>query len=649
MIELLTLGGYSIRRDGVELSDLSGHKQKIALLSYLALEGPVPRDKLLAFFWPEVEERRARNLLSSALYSLKRKLGTDLVEVTGDRVGVTRSLIRVDLQEIEAAAQDQRWDAVVRGFGGPFLDQFHLPDAPRFEEWQARTRAWVSGLARKAFTAVISDRHAAGDVKGALDVAWRWAGLEALEDEAQHALIALLATSGNRAAALEQFDAYRARLAQELELEPPEETTAMVARIRSGGAPESPLLGEAPPERDAEAERTPSRTTAVPSDIDRLVREGLGPELEVIRKLGESSTSKVYLARESAYNRNVAVKVCSPILASNKRARLRFEREVQAAASLNHPNIATLLWAGSLSNGLPYFVMQYVEGRPLADKLRVEGRFSNEDARRLLSQVASALSCAHRRGIVHRDVQPSNILCDRESGRCVLTDFGIAAILSPAEWGSARITESGELVGDPRWMSPEQLRDERANERSDIYALGLVGYEVLAEDSPYVWTSRSELYAAHMKEPPRKLSRLRPDVDVDLAEVLEQCLAKDPRMRPSAAQVEQRLSGPPIRDREPKPLIERLIWRRVPHWVGAYLAGGFGLVELVETLVTLGVLGEVAVVISLATYALGTPVAFVLAWYHGRAGPQPVGRLEFSLLVAVVVIWLAVLAGYLVF
>lgn len=650
MIELLTLGGYSIRRDGVELSDLSGHKQKIALLSYLALEGPVPRDRLLALFWPEVEERRARNLLSSAIYSLKQRLGADLVEAVGDRVGVARGRVEVDLHEIEAAAQDQRWEDVVRGFGGAFLDQFYLPDAPRFEEWQSRTRAWVSGLARKAFAAVIADRNAAGDAKGALDVAWRWARVQPLEDEAQHALIALLAMSGDRAAALQQFEAFRARLAQELDLDPPEETAQMVEEIRSGAIPRSPLIGEAPPEGTAPSapESVPARRAFSRADIDRLVREELGPRLQIVRKLGESSTSSVYLARESELPRHVVVKVCSPILASDRRARMRFDREVQAAASLTHPNIATLLWAGSLSNGLPYFVMEYVEGRPLAEKLRVEGRFSNEDARRLLSQLASALASAHRRGIVHRDVQPSNILCDKESGRCLLTDFGIATILSAPEGGSVRITESGELVGDPRWMSPEQLRDDGVTERSDVYALGLVGYELLAEDSPYVATNRSELFAAHMEQPPRKLSELRPDVDPDLEDVLERCLAKEPRSRPSAAQVEEQLSTRQVREREPRRFWERLIWRRVPHWVGAYLAGGFGLVELVETLVALGTLPEVAVVISLATYALGTPVAFVLAWYHGRAGPQPVGRLEASLLAAVVLIWLAVLARYLV-
>jgi serine/threonine protein kinase len=160
-------------------------------------------------------------------------------------------------------------------------------------------------------------------------------------------------------------------------------------------------------------------------------------------------------------------------------------------------------------------------------------------------------------------VQLSNILCDEEAGRCVLTDFGIAAILSPTEDRAVKITQSGELVGDPLWMSPEQLKAEAANERSDIYSLGLVGYHVLAEESPYVWKTRPELYAAHITQPPRKLSLLRPDVDRDLEELLEQCLAKEPSSRPSAAQVEQRVSTPEAGERELVGLVARLVWRRV--------------------------------------------------------------------------------------
>ncbi len=395
----------------------------------------------------------------------------------------------------------------------------------------------------------------------------------------------------------------------------------------------------------AEVPADAERGLALPTDIDALVREELASRLEIVGKLGESASANVYVAWEKTPKRRVAVKVFSPELASDNRARLRFEREVQAVASLTHPNIAALHWAGSLSNGLPYFVMEYIDGPSMVEKLRLEGRFDNDDARRVLSQLASALASAHRRGIVHRDVQLANILCDEESGRCLLTDFGIAAILGSAEDKPVKITKTGELVGDPAWMSPEQATAKQITERSDVYNLGLVGYQLLAEQSPYETATRQEMYEAHVTQKPRKLSRLQPDVDPDMAELLERCLAKEPRQRPSAATLARELSRPRP-EPEPKPWFRRLLWRRVPQWLGAYLAGGFGAVELVDMLAGPDPT-RAAFYIALITYFLGAPLVFILAWYHGRAGPQRLGRLEVALLSAVVLIWLAVLFVYL--
>jgi DNA-binding SARP family transcriptional activator/tRNA A-37 threonylcarbamoyl transferase component Bud32 len=652
MIELITLGASSIRQDGAERKGLSGHKQKLALLSYIAVEGPVSRDKLLGMFWPEKPEGKASHSLSQALHALRKELGEDCLLANGGQVDLGDT-VTVDVKRMQAAGQQERWDEVVELYRGPFLDQFYLPETPSFDDWQSRTRAWVSSFARKGFEKAIAARYASGDIAGALDVAWHWAKLEPLEDEAQHALIALLAVSGDRALALDQYEAYRQRLDRELNVQPLEETVTMVEGIRSGLSPEHPLLGEmskadvseraTPPSADSE----PQVVTA--ENIDQLVREELAPRLQIIRKLGQSPTSNIYLADEPGLKRRVAVKVFSPRLASDRRARMRFEREVLAVASLTHPNIAALHWAGSLSNGLPYFVMQYVDGPSMADKLRVEGRLTNEHARQFLAQVASALASAHRRGIIHRDVQPANILCDEESRRCLLTDFGIAGILAKAGEAAVKITRTDEQVSDPVWMSPEQAKAHVASERSDIYSLGLLGYQVLAEDSPYTWTTKQELYEAHVKGRPRSLSELRPDVDPELEGLLEQCLAKEPRSRPSASQIAGQLSSPREEklpeDVEPEGIIARLFWRRVPHWLGAYLAGGYAIVELVQIVAERGHLGVGAIDITLISYLLGAPIVSILAWYHGRAGPQRVERLEYGLLSAVGLIWLALLAA----
>lgn len=661
MVELSTLGRASIRQDGV---DLRVPRQEFALLCYLAIEGPVDRDTLLETFWSGVERSEALHELSALVDSLNERLSDHVVTAHGDQQAVSTELVELDVREMEVAGQSGRWDEVVRLYEGPFLDRFSLSDAPAFDEWRLRTRAWVGYLAGEAFRRLIAARVGRDDLVGALEIASRWGKVEALGDDAQHALIALLAMNGNRAAALAHYEAHRTRLERELHCEPLEKTVEMVEAIQAGGLPQGPLLAGRPPADPPSGDHDVSQMPAglhdadtAPSarlraeDIDALVERELEPRLRVIRKLAESSAAHVYLAADPELNRRLAIKVFSPALLSDRRALLRFEREVQAVASLNHPNIAALHWAGSLSNGLPYFVMQYVEGPTLAEKLRLEGPLTNEQARQLLSQIASALAAAHRRGIVHRDVQPANVLCDEEAGRCLLTDFGVAAILSRAQIRSLKITESGELVGDPAWMSPEQLQERRVSERSDIYSLGLLAYQLLTEQSPYEARTRQELYAAHVRQEPRELRSLRPDVDPDLADIVQRCLAKDPQQRPSANSVARALSvGPPDSpiEQEPAGLFARLVERRVLHWGAAYLAGGWGLVELSDMLEGIGVLGSAAVELSLISYVLGVPVVFVLAWYHGRAGPQRVTRLEYILLGGVLAIWFGLLTVYLV-
>lgn len=652
MIEFVTLGGSSLRRDGADFTALLAHTQKVALLSYLAVEGPAARDRLLALFWPEREEEKARHALSQVLYALRRELGEGTLNVVGDRVSLAPDALAVDVKAMETAAQAERWEEVVELYGGPFLDQLHLPESPGFDEWQTRTRAWVSALARKAFSKVIESRHGAGDAAGALEVANRWAKLEPLEDEAQHALIALLAMSGDRAGALAQYEAYGRRLTEELEVEPLAATVAMVERIRAGEVPESPLLQDALPA--AASPGAPGPEAAVPGGVagahlDQILREELAPDLEIVRKLGESSAASVYLAREPKFKRLVALKVFSPKLAPNRRARLRFEHEVQAIGSLTHPNIVGLHWAGALSNGLPYFVMEYVAGTSMADKLKAEGTLSVPEARRALAGVAWALAAAHRRGILHRDVQPANVLYQEETDRAMLADFGIAAMLTVTEERPLRITESGELVGDPAWMSPEQLKGEPATERSDVYSVGLLGYELLAGRGPYDAESRQELYAAHIKERPRKLAELRPDVDRDLAELLERCLAKEPAQRPNAERVARVLSArpgeeplvPTARTTLRRRIVSALVERRVPHALAAYLVGGYVLVEFVDLLTSRGLLAAVFNELALLTCALGAPAVAIVAWFHGKRGRQKFERLEYCLLGVLALLWLS--------
>ena len=276
-------------------------------------------------------------------------------------------------------------------------------------------------------------------------------------------------------------------------------------------------------------------------DLQLRLQAELDSEFQILRLLGEGSMARVYLARERALQRLVAIKLMKSELAEDETARKRFERESRSAAKIHHHNVATVHRVGSLEDETPFIIMEYIEGRDLADALQAEGVMTVEQACHTLSQVASALAAAHESGIVHRDVRPDNVVRERDSDRVVLTDFGIAGILETGTETITRLTQQGQLLGDPRYVSPEQLLGEAVTDESDVYSLGIMGYELLTLKTPYEGTRSVQLVTAHLKKEPIPLARLRPDVDPRLAELLERCLSKNPRHRPRASEVAKAL------------------------------------------------------------------------------------------------------------
>ena len=272
-------------------------------------------------------------------------------------------------------------------------------------------------------------------------------------------------------------------------------------------------------------------------DLQGQLQAELDPEFQIVRLLGEGSVAQVYLARERALQRLVAVKFMKSPYAQDDTARKRFEREARSAAKIHHHNVATVHRVGSLEDQTPFIIMEYIEGRNLADELQAEGVMTTEQACHTLSQVASALVAAHEKGIVHRDVKPANVVREKDSDRVVLTDFGIAGILETGTETITRLTKYGELLGDPRYMSPEQLLGESVTDQSDVYSLGILGYELLTLKAPYEGKTSVQMVAAHLKKEPIPLTELRPDADPFLAELLERCLSKNPLHRPRASEV----------------------------------------------------------------------------------------------------------------
>ena len=243
--------------------------------------------------------------------------------------------------------------------------------------------------------------------------------------------------------------------------------------------------------------------------------------------MGRGGMGAVFLAHELALDRDVAIKVLPPDRDHVTDALERFRREARTAARLSHPNIVPLHTFGEVK-GLVYFVMGYVRGESLAARVKRSGRLGVEETRRILAEVTDALSYAHAQGIVHRDIKPDNILIDADSGRAMLTDFGVAKAVSL----EGTLTATGLVVGTPHYMSPEQAAGRSdIDGRSDIYSLGVMGYAMLAGRLPFDGKTPADVLVQHMTKQPPPLQALAPEAPYALAGALMRCLAKDPAQR----------------------------------------------------------------------------------------------------------------------
>jgi len=250
------------------------------------------------------------------------------------------------------------------------------------------------------------------------------------------------------------------------------------------------------------------------------------------RELGRGGMATVYLAEDLRHRRKVAVKVLRADLAATLGPE-RFVREIEIAAQLQHPHILPVLDSGD-AEGFLYYVMPYVEGESLGERLKRRGKLPAPEVVRLLSEIADALAYAHQHGVVHRDIKPDNVLL---SGRHVLVaDFGVAKAVSQASGAVPALTTSGLAVGTPTYMAPEQATAEPdVDHRADIYALGVLGYEMLAGEPPFAGTARAVLAAHALREPP-PLGTRRPDASLPLVELIARCMAKEPEERWQTAQ-----------------------------------------------------------------------------------------------------------------
>ena len=260
-------------------------------------------------------------------------------------------------------------------------------------------------------------------------------------------------------------------------------------------------------------------------ELAQRLQAAIGEQYKVEKTLGAGGFAVVYLVRDLNLKRKLAVKVLSPDLITSRTVLERFRREAETVAQLSHPHIVPLHFIGQ-KDELLYLAMECIDGGSLVDRIDREKRLPPDDVVRITSEVASALAYAHKRGVIHRDIKPHNVLIEAETGRCLVTDFGIART---AEGSS--LTASGMLVGTPAYLSPEQVTGAPTDHRADIYALGVMAYEMLTGQPPFTGPTPTAVLMKRLSESPQPITKLRPDVPPALRDAIDGMLAQNPEER----------------------------------------------------------------------------------------------------------------------
>ncbi len=293
----------------------------------------------------------------------------------------------------------------------------------------------------------------------------------------------------------------------------------------------------------------------------------LAGDYSIVRELGRGGMGVVFLARDDRLDRPVALKVLPPALASTPAVRARFLREARTSAQLSHPNIVPV-YSADEAGEWAFFAMAFIDGESLGERIRSLGPFPAAEAVRLLRDAAWALAYAHARGVVHRDVKPDNLLLERGTDRLVVTDFGIAQ--GP---GASPLTQTGHVLGSVHFMSPEQGAGDPLDGRSDLYALGTVGYLLLSGRLPFEHEQAAAILVQRATRDAPSLRSVAPGVPAPLADVIDRCLMRDPALRPPTGEALAEMLARALQGVEnaeaasqPQPVLSEaeanLIWRR---------------------------------------------------------------------------------------
>lgn len=480
-----------------------------ALLAYLTVEADRPhrREHLAALLWPDWPERSARTNLRRALSNLRQVLGDH--DAKPPYLQITRQSIQfnsssdthVDAQIIATTfswngreeTDIRRLEEAVELYRGDFLEGFTVADSPSFEEWALLTREQLNRNVREILQQLAENYQEQGEYQTAIVYARRLLVMDPLLEEAHQSLMKLLAASNQRSAALAQYETCRRILANELGVEPSPETKAVFDQINSGEIEKADQVAE-----------------------QRHIR---GYELR--ERIGTGRFGEVYRAYQKQMGRDVVIKIIPPQYANQPEFIRSFESDAHQVALLEHPHITPLYDYWREPDGA-YLVMRWLKGGSLGASLQ-KGPWKPEAIFELIDQITSALSTAHAQGIVHGDIQPSNILLD-EGGNAYLVDFGIAPDLIDV----APSSDDGGHDDMTSYISPEQANGLQISKKTDLYGLGLVLFSMFTGESPL--GGKASNYLQENGALPL-VSEHRGDVPEAVDEVIQRATAEEPSDR----------------------------------------------------------------------------------------------------------------------
>jgi serine/threonine protein kinase/DNA-binding SARP family transcriptional activator len=525
-LALYLLGLPRVELDGVPVQ--MERRKALALLIYLALSPQAQsRDVLATLFWPDYDQAYARANLRRSLSSLNGTLGKNWLEVEREHIALpSKDELWIDVSHfhrllISCATHGHPTHEVcpaclislseaVTLYRDDFLTGFTLPDSPNFDDWRLFQAEALRQELAEALERLVQGHAGQGEYKSALAYARRRLALDPLHEPAHRHLMQLYAQADQQAAAMRQYQVCLETLETELGVSPAAETTALYEQIRTGKIKPAELL-------------VPASVSITISAVLISHRYEI-PDLEA-NLIGQGSMGRVYRGRDIQTNEPVAIKLLKPeYVATDPTMVERFAREGETLRQLNHPNIVKLL-AAVEEGGHHYLVIEYVGGGSMRDLLKQQAPLPLSRVLQIALELSDALTQTHHRQIIHRDLKPGNVLLDA-AGNPRLTDFGIAYLPN-----RPRLTETGLVLGTVDYLSPEACNGEKLDARTDIWAFGVLLYEMLSGEPPFRGDNLAATMAAILTRPTPDLAVLRPDLPAALVRLINQMLEKERNQR----------------------------------------------------------------------------------------------------------------------